>query len=74
MDIKFYDNTIVGGVIPYDGCLAHMVDVSNYDFTYLTDKKIKPLEYFINLYVNECLKYESAISSTQRMHRILVTK
>ena len=30
-----------------------MVDVSKYDFTYLTDKLVKPESSFIKSYVNE---------------------
>ena len=51
-----------------------MVDVNNYDFKSITDKTVKPEEYFINSYVDECIKYDSVISSTHRMHRILYAK
>ena len=51
-----------------------MFDLSNYDFTAVTDKTVKPEESFINAYVGECLKSESAISSTQRMRIILDSK
>ena len=51
-----------------------MVDVSNYDFKYITDKTVKPEESFVNLYINECLESKNAISSTYRMHRILDVK
>ena len=47
-----------------------MVDVRNYDFKPLTEKIVKPEEYFINTYVEECIKYEG-IRSTHRMRRIL---
>ena len=51
-----------------------MVDVSNYDFKYITDKTVKPEESFVNLYINECLESKNAISSTYRMRRILDVK
>ena len=51
-----------------------MVDVRNYDFNIITDKTVKPEESFINLYVDKCLEYESAINATRRMHKILDTK
>ena len=51
-----------------------MVDISNCNFTSITDKTVKLEEYFIKLYVNKFLESESAISSTQRIHRILDAK
>ena len=39
----------------------------SYNFEYLTDKMVKLEESFINSYVDECLKYNSAMSSTQRI-------
>ena len=40
--VKFSDNVIIGGEEPYEGCLPPIVDVSNYYFTYLIDKIVKP--------------------------------
>ena len=37
-------------------------------------KTVKPEEYFINAYVSELFEYESAISATHRMRRILDAK
>ena len=74
LDIKFSDNTIIGGEVLYEGYLSTMVDISNYDFKYITDKIVKPEESFINLYVDECLEYDSTISSTRRMRIILDVK
>ena len=71
LDLKFSDNVIIGGEGPYEGCLVPMVDLSNYDLKYIT---VKTEEYFINLYVKECLESKSAISSTFRMSRILGAK
>ena len=51
-----------------------MVDVSNYYFTSLTDKRVKTKESFINSYIYKCLKSESAIISMRRIHRILDAK
>ena len=51
-----------------------MVDVSNYDFTYITDKKNELEKSFIRSYVNECLKSDNAINSTCRMRRIIESK
>ena len=73
-DLKFYKNVIIGGKGPYEGCSAPMVDVRNYNFTSITDKQVKWEEYFINSYVDECLKSDSAIISTQRMHIIIDAK
>ena len=42
MYLKFSDNVIIGGEEPYEGCLPPIVDVSNYYFTYLMDKIVKP--------------------------------
>ena len=71
LDLKFSGNVIHGGEGPYKGCSAPTVDVNNDDFTNLTAKTVKPEEYFINAYVNECFKSKSEISATRRMHRIL---
>ena len=40
--IKFFENVIIGGEGPYEGCLAPMVDVSNYNFKYIIHKTVKP--------------------------------
>ena len=74
MDLKFYDNVVIGGEGPYKGCSSPMVDVSYYNFTYITDKTVKPEESFVKLYVGKCLKSNSAISSTRRMIIILDAK
>ena len=64
LDIDFPDNVIIGGKGPYEGCSAHLIYLCNYDFTSITDKTVKPEQYFINPYVKKCLEYESTISST----------
>ena len=74
MDIKFSEGIIIGGETPYEGCLAPMVDVSNYNFTSMKDKTVEPEESFINTYVNESFESDSAISSIRRMRRILDNK
>ena len=74
MDLNFSENVIIGGEGPYEGCSAPRVDVSNYNFTYITGKTVKLEESFINSYVNECFKSNSAIISTSRMRRILDAK
>ena len=74
LDIKFSGCFIVGGKGPYEGCLVTMVDVSNYDYAPLTDKIVKPKEYFLNLYVNECFESENMISPTRRMWIINANK
>ena len=51
-----------------------MVDVINCNFNIITAKTVKPEESFINLYVDECLKSESAINATRKMRRILDAK
>ena len=48
LDLNFSENFIVGREVLYKGCSEPMVDVSNYDLTYITDKTIKPEYYFIN--------------------------
>ena len=74
LDIKFSGNTIIGGEGPYEEFSASKFELSNYDFTSLMENMVKPEESFINLYVEKCLKLESIIRSTRRMHRILDTK
>ena len=74
LDIKFSEKIIICGDVPYQGCSAPMVDLSNYKVKPLTEKIVKPKKSFINLYVNECLESESTISSTSRMRIILDTK
>ena len=42
LDLKFSENVIIYGEGPYEGCFAHMVNVSNYEFKFMTDKTVKP--------------------------------
>ena len=42
LNLIFSENVIIGGEGPYEGCLEKMVDISNYNFTSITDKTIKP--------------------------------
>ena len=35
LDIKFSKHVILGGAVPYEGCLSPMVDVNNYIFKFL---------------------------------------
>ena len=74
LDINFSEKVTIGGEGPYEGCLATMVDASNYDFTCIIDKTVKPEESFINSYVDECLESDSVIISTRSICRILDTK
>ena len=53
LDLKFYGNVIIVGNGPYGGCSSPMVDASNYNFTYLTNKTVKLKESFINVYAEE---------------------
>ena len=74
LDLKVYKSIIIGGEGPYEGCLATMVDLSKHNFKYLTKNIVKTEESFINLYVNECLKYDSTINSMRIMIIILDAK
>ena len=38
LDLKFSENLIIVGEVPYEGCLAPMTYLSNYDFKSLTKK------------------------------------
>ena len=71
LDLKFSQKVVIGGEWSYERCSVPMVDISNYDFKYLTDKIVKPKESFVNFYVNKCLEYKITISSTQSMRRII---
>ena len=42
LDVKFSDNVKIGSEVTYEGCSAPMVDVTNYNFTFITDKTVKP--------------------------------
>ena len=55
MDLKFSYNVIIACEEKYEGCSTPMVGVINYKILSITDKTVKPEEYFINLYHNECL-------------------
>ena len=70
----FSENIIIGGEGPYEGCSAPMVDLSKHNFKYLTENIVKPEEYFINLYIYECLESKSSIISTRRMCIVLGAK
>ena len=64
MDLKFYENVIIGGEGPYKGCSVPMFDIRNYNFKSITGKTVKPEEYFINSYVEKCLESNRKIIST----------
>ena len=51
-----------------------MVDVSNYNFKFITDITVKPEESFINLYAEKDIESDNAIKSTRIMCRILYVK
>ena len=51
-----------------------MDDLINYEFKPLTEKIVKLEEFFINSYVNKCLKFKSTIISTRRIRIILDDK
>ena len=40
LDLKFYENVIIGGELPYKGYSTSMVGVSNCDFKSRTDKPL----------------------------------
>ena len=42
LDLKFSEDIIIGGEGPYEGCLAPMAELSNYDCKYLTENIVKP--------------------------------
>ena len=48
LDLKLYENIILGGDGTFKGCSVPMLDVSTYDFKPLTKNKVKPEESFIN--------------------------
>ena len=74
LDLNFSENIILRGDGPLKGCSAPMVDVRIYGFKLLTDNKVKPEEYFINTYIDECLEYQGTINSTRRIRILLDTK
>ena len=74
LDIQFSDNIIIGKAGPYKGWLSLIVDISNFDFKYITGKTVKQEWSFVTSYVNECLKSNSTISSTCTSRRILDVK
>ena len=41
LDLKFSENIVIVSEGPCEGLLAPMVDISNYDFKYLTYKIVK---------------------------------
>ena len=55
LDFKFSDNIIIVNEGPYEGYSTPLVDVSNHNFTSITDKSVKQEEYFIDLYFSERL-------------------
>ena len=74
LDLKFSQSIIIGGEGPYEGCLAPMVDIINYNITFVKDKTVKPEESFINTYVDEKFESDSATSSMRRMRIIIYAK
>ena len=71
LDLKLSENVLIGGEGPYGRLLSPMVGVINYEFKSIPDKIVKPEEYFVKSYVDECIESDSTISSTRRMCRIL---
>ena len=53
LNLKFSENSIIGGEGIYEGCSAPIVDISNYKFKSIIDKPVKPEESFLNSYVNK---------------------
>ena len=47
LDLKFYENVIHSGEVPYNGCSAPMVDVNNDHFNILTSKKLNRNNYLL---------------------------
>ena len=68
LDFKFSNRVVVGVKVPYKGCLETMVDVSNYNYSYLTDKIVKPEESFLNLYASDFFESENTIDPTRRTY------
>ena len=54
--------------------MSSIVEVSDYDFKFITDKTVKLEESFVNLYVDGCIKSDRTISSTRIMRRIIDAK
>ena len=73
LDLKFSKNIVIGGNGPHERCSTPMVDVSNYDFEPLTEKFVKPEEYFLNKYFEKCLGSDITIISMHIMRRIIDT-
>ena len=71
LDLEFYENSILGGEVPHEGCYEFMVDIINYNFNIIRDKTVKPEKSFINSHIDECLESESAISATHITNNIL---
>ena len=71
LELKFSDRVIVGSKGLYEGYSAPMVDVINWDYTFLTGKIVKPEEPLLNLYVDKYFELESTINPTQQTRRIL---
>ena len=74
LDLKVSKHIMIVSEVTYVGCSSPMVDVSNYNFTYITDKILKPEESFINSHVEKFLESEIATSPTHRMCIISDTK
>ena len=51
-----------------------MIEVSNYDFKYISDKTVKPEEYFVNSYVDEYFEFKKAIKPIRRIGIMLDLK
>ena len=60
IEMDFYYNTIDQGKGYYQGCMAPMVVINDYDFQHM-NVELLPFseEYFLNVYLNKCYKYKS---------------
>ena len=75
IDIKFSGYAIVGGVGLYKGYTAPMANLNYYKFDPSNGKtKIKPNEYLMETYPDECFGSEDRCDSTKIVHKILNTK
>ena len=52
LDLMLSENIIICGEGPYEGCLAPMVDLSNYDFKSLTESIVKIIPLLIGTSAN----------------------
>ena len=71
LDFKFTKNIIVGDYGPFEGFMAHLVDLVKHNFKFIYIDAITPEKYFMGVHVEEVRESENFRTYTKLIHTIL---